>query len=235
MPTTRSARAAAREHMSPDSGGDSALFTDNAGCVRCAWCAASPLYRHYHDHEWGFPVADDRRLFEKLCLEGFQAGLSWLTILNKREAFRAAMANFEAEALARFGETEVRALLTNAAIVRHRGKIEAAIGNAQRALELRAEFGTLACYIWGFAPLAQQGRPARLTGAVVRGLTESAVSRALSKDLKRRGWRFVGPTTMYAFLQSMGVVNDHIEGCHARAAAAAARAAFVPPGGGVQK
>ena len=208
---------------------DRGLFTDAAGCARCAWCAATPLYRHYHDHEWGFPVADDRRLFEKLCLEGFQAGLSWLTILNKREAFRCAMANFDAEQLARFGDAERRALLANAAIVRHRGKIDAAIGNAGRALALRAEFGTLARYVWSFAPLAQQGRPERLSGAGARALTESAASRALSRDLKKRGWRFVGPTTMYAFIQSMGLVNDHVEGCAVRARVELARAAFVPP------
>ena len=207
----------------------SGLFTDAAGHARCFWCRASPLYRHYHDHEWGFPVVDERRLFEKLCLEGFQAGLSWITILNKREAFRAAMANFEADALACFGPAEVDRLMGNAAIVRHRGKIESAIHNARRVLELRAEFGSLAAYVWRYAPQAGEQRPARMTLDAVRALTTSAASVALSKDLKKRGFSFVGPTTMYAFMQAMGLVNDHIEGCGARAAAEAARAAFVPP------
>ena len=136
----------------------SGLFTDEAGHARCYWCRASPLYRHYHDHQWGFPVVDEGRLFEKLCLEGFQAGLSWLTILNKREAFRAAMANFEAEELARFGPADVERLLGNAAIVRHRGKIESAIHNARRVLELRGEYGSLAAYVWRHAPQAGEGR-----------------------------------------------------------------------------
>ncbi|MDE2414623.1 MAG: DNA-3-methyladenine glycosylase I [Comamonadaceae bacterium] len=210
----------------PDSSG---LFTDEDGHARCFWCRASPLYRHYHDHEWGFPVVDERRLFEKLCLEGFQAGLSWITILNKREAFRAAMANFEAEELARFGPADVERLLGNAAIVRHRGKIASAIHNARRVLELREEFGSLAAYVWRYAPQAAQQRPARMTVTAVRALTTSHAATALSKDLKKRGFSFVGPTTMYAFMQAMGLVNDHIEGCGARAAAEAARAAFVPP------
>ena len=208
---------------------DTHLFTDEQGHSRCFWCRASPLYRHYHDHEWGFPVTDERRLFEKLCLEGFQAGLSWITILNKREAFRAAMANFEAEELARFGPADVERLLGIAAIVRHRGKIESAINNAQRVLELRREYGSLAHYVWRYAPQAAQGRPQRMTGDAVRALTASAASAQLSKDLKKRGFSFVGPTTMYAFMQAMGLVNDHIEGCGARPAAEAARAAFTPP------
>jgi len=209
---------------------DDGLFTDEQGVARCWWCSASPLYRHYHDHEWGFPVADERRLFEKLCLEGFQAGLSWLIILNKREAFRAAMANFEAEELARFTSVDVERLLANAAIVRHRGKIEAAIGNAGRMLELRREHGSFAAYVWRYEAQAQQGRPARMTGAAARALTTPAAAVALSKDLKKRGFRFVGPTTMYAMMQAMGIVNDHVEGCTAYAAVQAARAAFVPPG-----
>ncbi|MBS0293869.1 MAG: DNA-3-methyladenine glycosylase I [Proteobacteria bacterium] len=208
---------------------DSGLFMDDSGHARCFWCRASPLYRHYHDHEWGFPVVDERRLFEKLCLEGFQAGLSWITILNKREAFRAAMANFEAEELARFGPPEVERLMGNAAIVRHRGKIESAINNAQRALELRREFGSLAAYVWRYAPQAARQRPVRMTVAAVRALTTSEAALALSKDLKKRGFSFVGPTTMYAFMQAMGLVNDHIEGCGVRTLAEAARAAFVPP------
>jgi len=205
------------------------LFTDESGLVRCWWCHSTPLYRDYHDREWGFPVNDDRRLFEKLCLEGFQAGLSWLTILNKREAFRAAMANFEAEELARFTATDVERLLGNAGIVRHRGKIESAIHNARRVLELRREYGSFARYIWRYAQQAAQDRPPRITGDALRALTTSAASTALSKDLKKRGFRFVGPTTMYAFMQAMGLVNDHIEGCGTRAAAETARAGFVPP------
>ncbi len=207
------------------------LFTDEGGCPRCGWCRATPLYRHYHDHEWGFPVADDRRLFEKLCLEGFQAGLSWITILNKREAFRAGFAQFDAEQMADFGPADVERLLADAGIVRHRGKIESAIGNARRLLELRREFGTLAHYVWRFEPLAQEGRPVLLTAEVARSLTTSKAAQALSRDLKKRGFGFVGPTTMYAFMQAMGLVNDHFEGCHVRQKALDARAAFELPRG----
>jgi len=206
------------------------LFADDAGCPRCTWCQATPLYRHYHDHEWGFPVADDRRLFEKLCLEGFQSGLSWLTILNKREGFRAAFAGFDAEQVAAFGPADVERLVQDAAIVRHRGKIESTIHNARRVLELRAEFGSLAHYVWRYEP-APQDRPERLTCEVARMLSISAASVALSKDLKKRGWSFVGPTTVYAFMQAMGLVNDHLEGCHARGAALQARRDFVVPHG----
>lgn len=201
------------------------LFTDDASTTRCAWCHATPLYRHYHDNEWGFPVADDRRLFEKLCLEGFQAGLSWLTILNKREGFRAAFANFEAEQVAAFSDPDIARLLADPGIVRHRGKIASTINNAQRVLELRREFGSLAHYVWRFEPTAAQ-RPARLTHEAARAMTTSEASIALSKDLKKRGWTFVGPTTVYAFMQAMGLVNDHLEGCSARQAALAARARF---------
>lgn len=206
------------------------LFADEAGCPRCIWCQATPFYRHYHDHEWGFPVADDRRLFEKICLEGFQSGLSWLTILNKREGFRAAFANFDAEQVATFGPAEVERLVQDAAIVRHRGKIESTINNARRVLELRREFGSLARYVWQYEPGAAD-RPAVLTLEAARTLTFTAASVALSKDLKKRGWSFVGPTTVYAFMQAMGLVNDHLEGCHARAKALQARAAFVVPRG----
>ena len=206
------------------------LFADEARCPRCAWCQATPLYRHYHDHEWGFPVADDRRLFEKICLEGFQSGLSWLTILNKREGFRTAFANFDAEQVAAFGPADVERLVQDAAIVRHRGKIESTLNNARRVLELRREFGTLAHYVWRFEPAAAD-RPERLTREVARTLSTSPASIALSKDLKKRGWSFVGPTTVYAFMQAMGLVNDHLEGCHARPKALQARAAFVVPRG----
>ena len=194
------------------------LFKGEDGAARCRWCQASPAYQHYHDHEWGRPVTDDRRLFEKLCLEGFQAGLSWLTILNKRENFRRAFAEFEAERIARFGDADVARLLADAGIVRHRGKIESTINNARRVIELRAEFGSLSAYAWRFEPAAAS-RPKRITPESMQTITTSAESLAMSKDLKKRGWSFVGPTTVYAFMQAMGLVNDHYEGCHVRAAA----------------
>ena len=192
------------------------------GRPRCAWSVGSPDYVAYHDGEWGFPVRDDRRLFEKLCLEGFQAGLSWLTILNKRDAFRRAFADFDARAVARFTPADVERLLQDEGIVRHRGKIESAINNARRLLELQAECGSLAAYVWRYEP-APKSRPRRLTYAALKNLGSSPESIAMAKDLKRRGWSFVGPTTVYAFMQAMGLVNDHIEGCHVRAAAADAR------------
>ena len=201
------------------------LFADEHGAVRCKWCAATPAYRHYHDNEWGFPVTDDRRLFEKLCLEGFQAGLSWITILNKRENFRAAFANFEAEKIVLFGQDDVERLMGDAGIVRHRGKIASVINNAQRVIELRKAFGSLATYAWGFEPAADE-RPERVTLDTLKAATTSPQSVAMSKDLKKRGWSFVGPTTVYAFMQAMGLVNDHIEGCDARARALDARIAL---------
>ena len=218
-------------HVVPEPTADvpTGLCVDDAGCPRCSWCQATPGYRHYHDHEWGFPVADDRRLFEKLCLEGFQSGLSWLTILNKREGFRAAFAQFNAEQVAAFDQADVERLVQDAAIVRHRGKIESTINNARRVLELRQEFGSLARYVWQYEPGAAD-RPAVLTLEAARTLTSTAASVALSKDLKKRGWSFVGPTTVYAFMQAMGLVNDHLEGCHSRPAALKARAALVLPG-----
>ncbi len=200
----------------------SGLFSAPDGKARCFWCAPSPAYLHYHDAEWGFPVTDDRRLFEKLCLEGFQAGLSWLTILNKREAFRRAFADFDAHAVARFTPADVDRLLQDEGIVRHRGKIESAINNARRLQDLQAECGSLAAYVWRYEP-APKSRPRRLTYAALKKLGSSPESIAMAKDLKRRGWSFVGPTTVYAFMQAMGLVNDHIEGCHVRAAAADAR------------
>ena len=199
------------------------LFAGEDGAWRCRWCAATQLYQRYHDSEWGFPVTDDRRLFEKLCLEGFQAGLSWLTILNKREAFRRGFADFDPERMARFGPKDVERLLADAGIVRHRGKIESAINNAQRVIELRREFGSLAAYAWSFEP-DPASRPKRITHAALQTFTTSAESIAMSKDLKKRGWSFVGPTTVYAFMQAMGLVNDHIQGCHAREGALKARA-----------
>jgi len=201
------------------------------GIARCFWGDSAPEYRAYHDTEWGFPVDDDRRLFEKLCLEGFQSGLSWLTILRKREGFRRAFAAFDFEQVARFGERDVQRLLADASIVRHRGKIEATINNARRAVELVDDEGSLAAYVWRFEP-EPSSRPERLTWAAVVEMSETPESVALAKDLKRRGWRFVGPTTVYAFMQAMGLVNDHVDGCHARAAAERARAAFTSPSSG---
>ncbi len=208
--------------------GQTGLFEAADGTLRCRWCESTPAYQAYHDGEWGFPVTDDRRLFEKLCLEGFQAGLSWLTILNKREAFRRGFAQFEAEKVARFGARDVERLLADAGIVRHRGKIESTINNAKRVIELRQEFGSLAAYAWRFEP-DPASRPARVTHEALRAMTTSPESLAMSRDLKKRGWTFVGPTTVYAFMQAMGLVNDHIEGCHAREAALAARARLKLP------
>lgn len=214
--------------MPTDATPPAGLWLDADATERCAWCQATPVYRHYHDSEWGFPVADERRLFEKICLEGFQAGLSWLTILNKRDNFRQAFANFDAEQIARFDDSDIRRLLGDAGIVRHAGKIASSINNAQRVLELRQEFGSLGAYVWQQEPAAAS-RPARITYDAVRAMPSSAASTALSKDLKKRGWTFVGPTTLYAFMQAMGLVNDHIEGCASRQPALAARAAFQPP------
>ncbi len=204
------------------------LFADATHTHRCWWCEATLDYRRYHDTEWGFPVADDRRLFEKICLEGFQAGLSWLTILNKRENFRSAFANFEAEKIVGFDDADVKRLLADAGIVRHAGKIASTINNAQRVIELRREFGSLGAYVWQMEPDAAS-RPPRITHEVAKAMPTSLASIALSKDLKKRGWTFVGPTTMYAFMQAMGLVNDHLEGCASREAALKARVAFVPP------
>jgi DNA-3-methyladenine glycosylase I len=195
---------------------------------RCWWCGSDPDYVAYHDHEWGMPVVDDRRLFEKLCLEGFQAGLSWLTILRKRDNFRAAFAGFDIGAVAGFGEAEVGRLLADAGIVRHRGKIEAAIGNARLARDLVEAEGSLAAFVWRYEP-DDADRPRRLTEAALRTMATSPASQALSRDLRKRGWRFVGPTTMYAFMQAMGLVNDHVEGCGARARVERARQALVRP------
>ncbi|HTC72094.1 MAG TPA: DNA-3-methyladenine glycosylase I [Solirubrobacteraceae bacterium] len=202
------------------------LLTGADAVTRCWWAGSTAEYLAYHDTEWGFPVDDDVRLFEKLSLEGFQAGLSWLTILRKRDAFRAAFAGFDLTRVAGFGERDVKRLLADAGIVRHRGKIEAVINNAQRALELVEEQGSLAGYIWSFEPRPRRGK---LDRARLAQLALTPESTALAKDLKRRGWRFVGPTTVYAFMQSMGLVNDHLDGCETRAAVDAARRAFERP------
>lgn len=179
------------------------------GLPRCRWCAAAPEFFRYHDEEWGFPVKDDRRLFEKLCLEGFQSGLSWRTILAKRENFRQAFHHFDFDRIARYSQRDVERLLQDEGIVRHRGKIEAVINNAQRARELIAEKGSLAAFIWEYEP-----KP----GGNVDPQTVSVSSEsiALSKELKKRGWKFVGPTTVYAFMQAVGLINDHVTGCVTR-------------------
>jgi DNA-3-methyladenine glycosylase I len=179
---------------------------------RCAWGASTPEYVAYHDAEWGRPVVDDRRLYEKLCLEGFQSGLSWLTILRKREAFRRAFAQFDAVKVARYAERDVQRLLGDAGIVRHRGKIEATIANARAIVAVREQYGSLAALVWSFEPRGRRRAPRAL--ADIPPKTDE--SRALSKELLRHGFRYVGPTTVYAMMQSVGVVNDHIVGCAAR-------------------
>jgi DNA-3-methyladenine glycosylase I len=194
---------------------------------RCFWGAAPEDYRAYHDGEWGLPVDDDHRLFEKICLEGFQSGLSWLTILRKRENFRRGFADFDFRKVAKFTERDVTRLLADAGIVRHRGKIESTINNAKRAIALVEEAGSLSAYFWRFEPNTK-GR--LLDFAALRGQGPLPEAVALSKDLKKRGWSFVGPTTVYAFMQAMGMVNDHIEGCHCRAATEKARKVFTRPG-----
>ena len=211
-----------------DQPSDPGIFTDSNGRSSCAWCRTTQVYRRYHDTEWGFPVADERRLFEKICLEGFQAGLSWLTILNKRENFRTGFARFEAEQVAEFTDSDVKRLMGDVGIVRHAGKIASTINNAKRVIELRREYGSLGAYVWQQEPDAAS-RPARITLETLKTFTTSSASVALSKDFKKRGWSFVGPTTLYAFMQAMGLVNDHIEGCASRQKALDARAAFIPP------
>jgi DNA-3-methyladenine glycosylase I len=198
------------------------------GAVRCFWHGNLPDYLHYHDHEWGRPVADDRRLFEKLCLEGFQSGLSWLTILRKRENFRAAFDNFDHEKIALYGEADVERLLADKGIVRHQGKIRSVINNAKRAGELIEEAGSLAAFFWRFEP-GEAERPERIDLEHLRANPTTEVSKRISKELKKRGWSFVGPTTVYAFMQAMGLVNDHIEGCVCRAEIERERAAFRRP------
>ena len=192
------------------------------GKPRCSWCAAAPEFLAYHDTEWGFPVADDRRLFEKLSLEGFQSGLSWRTMLAKRVNFRAAFKEFDIDRIARFTSRDVTRLLKDAGIVRHRGKIEAVINNARRAREMVKREGSLAAFIWRYEPNAKKG-------AKPQSASISVESLALSKDLKKQGWKFVGPTTVYAFMQAMGLVNDHVLECVIRKRVTQARQKFDRP------
>jgi DNA-3-methyladenine glycosylase I len=193
-------------------------MTDSNEPIRCGWAGPDPVYLAYHDDEWGRPVTGDDRLFEKLCLEGFQSGLSWLTILRKRENFRRAFHGFAIDLVAEMGEADVERLLQDTGIIRHRGKIASTINNARHAKAIRAEFGTFARYVWGFEP--QRGGVAPETGQI---LSETEASRALSRDLRKRGFSFVGPTTCYAFMQAMGLVNDHVGGCFCRAPCEAER------------
>jgi DNA-3-methyladenine glycosylase I len=192
------------------------------GRVRCKWCGAAPDFLAYHDKEWGFPVSDDYRLFEKICLEGFQAGLSWRTILAKRAAFRSAFHQFDFVKIAEFGERDVSRLLADEGIVRHRGKIEAVINNARCAIEMVSQEGSLAAFFWSYEPFIEDCAPPQT-------VSQSPLSVRLSKELKKRGWKFVGPTTVYAFMQAMGLVNDHVEGCIVRQDVEAARQAFKRP------
>ena len=201
----------------------SATVAGPDGKPRCRWCEAAPEFFDYHDTEWGFPVGDDRRLFEKLCLEGFQSGLSWRTILAKRENFRAAFHDFDFDRIARFTQRDIDRLLQDEGIVRHRGKIEAVINNARRAQELVTQEGSLAAFLWRYEPDGKQlAKP--------QTASTSAESLALSKDLKKQGWKFVGPTTLYAFMQAMGLINDHVEDCVIRAKVERARKSFRRPG-----
>jgi DNA-3-methyladenine glycosylase I len=204
----------------------STLFVAADGQPRCRWCGAAPEFLHYHDTEWGFPVSDDRRLFEKICLEGFQSGLSWRTILAKRENFRAAFDGFDVNKVAAYTDRDVARLLADEGIVRHRGKIEAVINNARMARDLVAREGSLAAFFWRYEP-----NPAQL--AAPQTASTSAEAIALSKDLKKLGWKFVGPTTVYAFMQAMGLINDHAEQCVVRDKVAQARGRFAPPRGAI--
>ena len=192
------------------------------GKLRCTWCDAAPEFLNYHDTEWGFPVSDDHRLFEKLCLEGFQSGLSWRTILAKRENFRSAFQHFDFDKIARFKQRDINRLLKDKGIVRHRGKIEAVINNAKRAQELVKQEGSLAAFFWRYEPDAKQlAKP--------QTVSTSADSIALSKDLKKLGWKFIGPTTAYAFIQAMGLINDHVADCVIRSKVERARKNFKRP------
>lgn len=204
------------------------IEVDEEGVARCWWCTETDAYRDYHDDEWGRPVGSDRRIYEKICLEGFQAGLSWRTILEKRDAFRSAFEGFEIERVASYDADDVERLLDNEAIVRHRGKIESAIGNARRAIRLVERVGSLARFVWHFEP-AEQSRPETVTRPYLESQTESEASRNLADALAERGWTYVGPTTMHSLLRAIGIVNAHVEGCDRRPECADERAAFERP------
>lgn len=206
----------------------SGLTTDAAGCTHCTWRNAAPEYLHYHDHEWGVPVADDIQLYEKICLEGFQAGMAWITILRKRESFRQAFEGFDFRRVAQYGEADIERLMNDPGIVRNRAKVVSTINNARRACELVDEIGSLARWLWAFEP-AEQERPAVVDMAYWTANPTSPASVRLSKALKKRGWTFVGPTTMYALMQAMGMVNDHLEGCVCRQRIEALRNYFKRP------
>lgn len=202
-------------------------MSTDANLTRCWWPGDDAEYIRYHNDEWGNPVVDDTRLFEKICLEGFQSGLSWLTILRKRENFRAAFSGFDINLVAAFNEDDIERLVLDAGIIRHRGKIKSTVNNANCALEIQKEFGSLAAYFWSYEEAANTERPVKITKEVIPSLTPTSTK--VSKDLKKRGWSFVGPTTVYAFMQAMGMVNDHVEGCFCRERVEAARAALKRP------
>ena len=220
-------RPTPRETRPPPPG----LARGQDGRLRCWWCGSDPLYLQYHDSEWGVPTISDQRLFEKICLEGFQSGLSWLTILRKREGFRDAFRQFDFREVAEFTPSDVERLVGNAAIVRHRAKISSTVNNARRACELALEYGSLAAYFWQWEP-PSESRPEVIDHQTLNRLSWTAQSAALAKDLKKRGWSFVGPTTAYAFMQAMGLVNDHIEGCWRRPEVDVLRASLCVPSGG---
>jgi DNA-3-methyladenine glycosylase I len=207
---------------------DSGVIRGSDGKDRCYWCDASADYRAYHDGEWGRPVADDIYLFEKICLDGFQSGLSWLTILRKRENFRRSFAGFDFHKVARFKDADVERLLADAGIIRHRGKIASTVNNARRAVDLVKEAGSIAAFFWRFEP-DPNSRPTQLDLASLKAMSATPASTAFSKELKRRGWTFVGPTTVYSFMQSVGIVNDHLDGCFRRADVERERRAFKRP------
>lgn len=194
---------------------DDGLLTDTFEITRCAWCGEDTEYQRYHDTEWGVPIVNDQILFQKICLEGFQAGLSWLTVLRKRDNFMKEFDKFDFKKVSQYGDKDISRCLVNPGIIRHRGKIESTINNAKKAIELVNEFGSLASFFWSFEP-SMKNRPEKLTYAVASQITMSTESIALSKALKKRGWTFVGPTICYSFMQAMGIVNDHVLGCSRR-------------------
>lgn len=194
---------------------DDGLLTDTFEITRCAWCGEDTEYQRYHDTEWGVPIVNDQILFQKICLEGFQAGLSWLTVLRKRDNFMKEFDKFDFKKVSQYGDKDISRCLVNPGIIRHRGKIESTINNAKKAIELVNEFGSLASFFWSFEP-GMKNRPEKLTYAVASQITMSTESIALSKALKKRGWTFVGPTICYSFMQAMGIVNDHVLGCSRR-------------------